>query len=77
MVSRGAVKGCALITEEELAAELRVSTCTISRLLTRFRGKLAEEQGVFRFSRRTLRFDRNLAVASLSRAFREWSRERT
>jgi hypothetical protein len=65
------------ITESELAAELRVSTKTISRLLTRFREKLGEDQGVFRLSRRTLRFDRSLAVASLSRAFREQSKERT
>jgi hypothetical protein len=64
-----------LITEEELAASLRVSTKTISRLLTRFGDKLGEDQGVFRLSRRTLRFDRQLAVASLSRAFREQSKE--
>ncbi|MHB8382702.1 MAG: hypothetical protein ACYDC3_10255 [Candidatus Binataceae bacterium] len=63
------------ITESELAAELRVSTRTISRLLARHRGKLGEDQGVFRFSRSTLRFDPEIAIASISRAFRE-SKER-
>ena len=64
----------ALITEEELADRLRVSNGTISRMLTLYRDRLGEKQGVFRLSRRTLRFDPALAVPAISKAYREHSR---
>jgi len=60
-----------LLTEEELAARLRISRGTISRMLTLYRDRLGEKQGVFRLSRRTLRFDPELAVAAISKAYRE------
>jgi len=65
------MNGYSLITEKQLAARMHVSARTISRVLAIYGDSLGEKHGVFRFSRRTLRFNPDLAVAALSKAYRE------